>query len=434
MVKNISGVLVFAGLFLFAANTLAAVEDHVYLFDMWYEIEYTNPLDDNDINYGFYIEVQTDDTVELIEFLTPAGNTYQIPNLEDNWDDVNQVWTTREFDDDSGNWNWEYNSDNNDDYNDLDRFGNGTYTFNFYYIDDTNETTTVRFLVPETNNPIPQPMQEPEFIYPQYRSSISSPVTLLWQQCTDANTGSLWPCLENLATGYEIESNLPTPKNQTSYGPHTIAAGYWEAELYFDRYYDIVNDDGIEACIGKSRCKTISFAVDTPWTAYEVWAGDTDYQAYPQWWEYYHNIDQYDYVKLGESTNGKSITVSGNYTYYVIASHEPVMVDAVQGSNGNYYYGGLSTGGTSNNWSEMRGEPNGVYTQVGTLGFDGSFCGFARITNPGDWTGLTVITNINCSEPLVGDLDGDCRVNFIDFAMMAENWLKCNLVPQSACW
>ena len=38
-----------------------------------------------------------------------------------------------------------------------------------------------------------------------------------------------------------------------------------------------------------------------------------------------------------------------------------------------------------------------------------------------------------CSGPLVGDLNDDCKVNFIDMAMLAENWNKCNLQPLSAC-
>jgi hypothetical protein len=40
---------------------------------------------------------------------------------------------------------------------------------------------------------------------------------------------------------------------------------------------------------------------------------------------------------------------------------------------------------------------------------------------------------INCSGPLVGDMNNDCKVNFIDLAKMADNWLKCNLQPQSSC-
>lgn len=35
-----------------------------------------------------------------------------------------------------------------------------------------------------------------------------------------------------------------------------------------------------------------------------------------------------------------------------------------------------------------------------------------------------------CLYQLVGDLNDDCRVDYLDFAMMAENWLiDCNLNP-----
>jgi hypothetical protein len=38
-----------------------------------------------------------------------------------------------------------------------------------------------------------------------------------------------------------------------------------------------------------------------------------------------------------------------------------------------------------------------------------------------------------CSEQLAGDLNGDCKVNFIDFARFAQNWLACTLTPSSTC-
>jgi hypothetical protein len=34
---------------------------------------------------------------------------------------------------------------------------------------------------------------------------------------------------------------------------------------------------------------------------------------------------------------------------------------------------------------------------------------------------------------LAGDEDGDCDVDFKDFAMMAENWMSCGFVPAAAC-
>ena len=38
-----------------------------------------------------------------------------------------------------------------------------------------------------------------------------------------------------------------------------------------------------------------------------------------------------------------------------------------------------------------------------------------------------------CLEQPENDLSGDCRVGLEDFAILATNWLECNLVPASAC-
>ena len=39
-----------------------------------------------------------------------------------------------------------------------------------------------------------------------------------------------------------------------------------------------------------------------------------------------------------------------------------------------------------------------------------------------------------CTAPVIGDLNGNCKVDFTDFAIMASHWLDCNLDPPSACW
>jgi hypothetical protein len=39
-----------------------------------------------------------------------------------------------------------------------------------------------------------------------------------------------------------------------------------------------------------------------------------------------------------------------------------------------------------------------------------------------------------CMRKLPADLNGDCRVDFQDFALFAESWLSCNLRPESECW
>ena len=39
-----------------------------------------------------------------------------------------------------------------------------------------------------------------------------------------------------------------------------------------------------------------------------------------------------------------------------------------------------------------------------------------------------------CRQRPVMDFTHDCRVDIADFAVFAEHWMECNLVPLSACW
>ena len=38
-----------------------------------------------------------------------------------------------------------------------------------------------------------------------------------------------------------------------------------------------------------------------------------------------------------------------------------------------------------------------------------------------------------CTSKLTGDINGDCIVDFIDYTLMASQWLECNLEPTEAC-
>ena len=39
-----------------------------------------------------------------------------------------------------------------------------------------------------------------------------------------------------------------------------------------------------------------------------------------------------------------------------------------------------------------------------------------------------------CASRTVGDVNGDCKIDFADFAIMASRWLECYLEPAEACW
>lgn len=60
----------------------------------------------------------------------------------------------------------------------------------------------------------------------------------------------------------------------------------------------------------------------------------------------------------------------------------------------------------------------GAESQGGVISWDNIFAG------TGSFCGIT---------NLAGDVNGDCYVNFLDFAAMAENWLKCSDVFNTSC-
>ncbi len=56
-------------------------------------------------------------------------------------------------------------------------------------------------------------------------------------------------------------------------------------------------------------------------------------------------------------------------------------------------------------------------------------------SSPDKWQSdaLSLIKSIKCSGKISGDLNNDCKVDFDDFVILAENWLDCNLEFQEAC-
>ncbi|UCG49543.1 MAG: hypothetical protein JSU94_07135 [Phycisphaerales bacterium] len=50
--------------------------------------------------------------------------------------------------------------------------------------------------------------------------------------------------------------------------------------------------------------------------------------------------------------------------------------------------------------------------------------------DPGPWEDFD---GPECADPIPGDMNADCRFDFLDFAIMSSYWLQCNLEPSSAC-
>lgn len=221
----------------------------------WY---YDDPCNPNDLTYEFELEVETDETVELVEFLTPAGKRFSIPNEPRNWSGDICTWYYHE----DNAYCWGYEADFPNEAN-LADYGDGTYTITVHYQNDSNDQTTVWFGIPGTNDPIPQPMQKPVLTFPTYNGNTTSPVTFTWEPCTDANATSIWLGLEKEDADEEYV-DIDLPVNATSSDPITLSEGTWEAWLCFDNSYDFNNVDGIAVEIGKYSESDSLFTVTNP--------------------------------------------------------------------------------------------------------------------------------------------------------------------------
>ncbi|AQQ69791.1 hypothetical protein SMSP2_00125 [Limihaloglobus sulfuriphilus] len=78
---------------------------------------------------------------------------------------------------------------------------------------------------------------------------------------------------------------------------------------------------------------------------------------------------------------------------------------------------------------------DGTLYLAGTVTSGGAYCYFQY----GEKGLLEAIVRMNsvdnnaCLEEIEGDANGDCRVDFADIAVMAQNWLQCNLEYQHLC-
>jgi len=401
------------------------ISDHVIYLEIEQGKTYFDATDPNDVEWEFDFDIVTDDTVEFVKLRTPAGYTFGIPMMDGNWDEPNQIWT-QWYSPDPNKYEWEL-SKNSTEAGGLDVFGDGTYIITVYYTGGGQGQTELWYGIPDSNEPLPEPAEQPVFTNPTGRDGdVPLPLTLRWQECNDPNVSSLWvEVWKELEYDEIIAYEAELPVSSVSSTPFDVNDGFWEGEIYFDQWYDITNSDGIPGWIDKYTASEIKFAVGRDWTVYEVWGGDVDHVGDEYWWEYYHNIDQQpDYVKLGESVSGETESFGGSYNYYVIAAHDALLVDSVQGSTGAYCACIHADGGTSD-WFNAAGSPDGAYATVGSEDY-GMFRGFMVIANPGDWESVTVITDKG-RRP--ADFNGSGAVEIGDFAVFGSYWMDACLEP-----
>jgi hypothetical protein len=176
----------------------------------------------------------------------------------------------------------------------------------------------------------------------------------------------------------------------------------------------------------------------------------------------------WDYATIKYAPDGKEVWVArydATKTHWGIGEHHPALgVD----NSGNVYVTG-PTGGLDreNEYTTIKYEPNGNEAWVAryhgpgdedvslSIGVDnsGSVCvtGFSKASNTRwDYTTIKYTQHDYCTGAITSDLNGNCKVDFGDFAILAEfgleeyclsdvavlvqEWLKCNFALHEDCW
>ena len=110
---------------------------------------------------------------------------------------------------------------------------------------------------------------------------------------------------------------------------------------------------------------------------YHVYGADSFTTNEDRWWDKGYHPENYGYAYLGAST--ETGVFVGSHNYYLI-NVKPVniaKVDAIQGSNGIFFYSGFTSGNT-NSPSQISGAPDGKYAEVGGKS-DGTSGGFVVV-------------------------------------------------------
>jgi len=367
--------------------------------------------------YVFTLQVDTNASVWQIDFNTPAGQSFIIPVMPDQYDPDTGIRTDREYFEEDDVWEWEFEltSETPDA---LSVFGDGDYAITVSRGGGADQMT-VPYTMPGSGTPIPQPTQRPVPLEPVPSTDVDSPVTFVWEACTDTTVNGIWVGAEQTNETDEVGVDWLIGADQTQWGPTACTDGRWRGSLEFYHAEGPIDVEGVDCWVGKYTQTDWTFSVGGPFAIYEVWAGSTDYIQEPEGWNVYFNIDQSDYVRLGGS-DGYTATFKGDYPYYVLVTREPLLVDCLKGSDGNCYMGPWVTANVEDGW--YLSAHDGMYGTVGAPSGH-RFLGYVRVENPGDWDAITIVTDktMDCPD---GDVTGDCFVDLEDLAVLAADWLS----------
>jgi len=240
-----------------------SLADHVLQGEILQGMAYENS-GDTAADYVFMMELQTDGSIDHIEFRTPAGNTFTIPNTEHtsstNVETNHVVWEGRHV--------WQYWATFSSAAG-LNSYGDGTYIITYHVTSGPSRETRVGYNLPG-GAPIPQPAQKPNVTSPASGASVGSPVTLTWDACTDASANAVFVTIIDASTDQGVAGDIYA-KTATVSNPYTLAEGNYDAEVSFGSLHDTADSMGVPFEIGKGVTTGHPFDVLFT-TVYRFWS------------------------------------------------------------------------------------------------------------------------------------------------------------------
>jgi len=248
------------------------ISDHLFWVHISQGASYDSP-DATSPGYLFVAEMQTDNSVDHIDFLSAAGYAYRITSAAHT--SSGGVETFHEV---SGNVNiWRYWARSTD-AGAMSKYGDGGYLVVLYYKDGSSQQTNVAYTLPGTQTPIPAPTQKPHIVAPAQYAGVGSPVTFEWDPCTDTNVTSLFLAIVDPSTGADIVTDAISP-SVTNSDPYDLAEGWYQVELAFENAYSTTNTDGVSFHYGKALVMRGTFEVLYA-TVYRFWSPITSTHFY----------------------------------------------------------------------------------------------------------------------------------------------------------
>lgn len=216
----------------------AAVFDHLFWGQIVQSDVYDDPAYQSPLHI-FQLELETDASVDSIEFLTPAGYSDIIP--ADEFTSSEEIET----------YHWTYDSIHVWEYWGYfvapevigEFYGDGEYTIILHYANGVQEETTVWYGVPGTSQAIAAPTQKPNITWPPYDGQIASPVVFAWDPVADPRVQDIFLGVLDPNGRYVISDFYDV--DAIGSDPCGLPEGMYDTELSFENYYAITNPDGI---------------------------------------------------------------------------------------------------------------------------------------------------------------------------------------------